>query len=70
MGNIQTLFIKAVEDAFTSLIVSIIDILVYLAILLGLSAAGWLLVFLLRLILAACYRAASSTKQSDLSKVL
>nr|WFD49952.1 E [Bamboo rat arterivirus] [Bamboo rat arterivirus]WFD49962.1 E [Bamboo rat arterivirus] [Bamboo rat arterivirus]WFD49972.1 E [Bamboo rat arterivirus] [Bamboo rat arterivirus] len=70
MGNISTLFYKAVEDAFTSLVVSIIDIVIYLAILFALSAAGWLLVFLLRLVLAACYRAASATKQSDLSKVL
>lgn len=70
MGNVQTLIVKAVEDAFTSLVVSILDILVFLGILLALTAAGWLLVFLLRFVFSAIFRATRAVKQPDISKVL
>nr|AWB14667.1 E [Lactate dehydrogenase-elevating virus] [Lactate dehydrogenase-elevating virus] len=70
MGNIATLINKAIEDAFVQLIVSILDILVFLGILFGLTIAGWLLVWLVRLVFAAIFRASRKTHQSDIQKVL
>ncbi|YP_006589917.1 E protein [Lactate dehydrogenase-elevating virus] len=70
MGNVATLINKAIEDAFIQLIVSILDILVFLGILFGLTIAGWLLVWCIRLVFAAVFRASRKTDQSDIQKVL
>lgn len=70
MGNVATLINKAIEDAFVQLIVSILDILVFLGILFGLTIAGWLLVWCVRLVCAAVFRASRKTDQSDIQKVL
>nr|WKR37860.1 E [Lactate dehydrogenase-elevating virus] [Lactate dehydrogenase-elevating virus] len=70
MGNIATLVNKAIEDAFVQLVVSILDILVFLGILFGLTIAGWLLVWVIRLVFAAIYRASRKNDQPDIQKVL
>nr|AHA83178.1 envelope protein [Porcine reproductive and respiratory syndrome virus] len=73
MGSIQSLFDKIGQlfvDAFTEFLVSIVDIIIFLAILFGFTIAGWLVVFCIRLVCSAILRTRSTIHSEQLQKVL
>nr|UJD73026.1 E [Porcine reproductive and respiratory syndrome virus 2] [Porcine reproductive and respiratory syndrome virus 2] len=73
MGSMQSLFDQIGQlfvDAFTEFLVSIVDILIFLAILFGFTIAGWLVVFCIRLVCSAVLRARSTVYPEQLQKIL
>nr|WGH53913.1 small envelope protein E [Porcine reproductive and respiratory syndrome virus] len=73
MGAIQSLFDKIGQlfvDAFTEFLVSIVDIIIFLAILFGFTIAGWLVVLCIRLVCSAIFRARSTIHSEQLQKIL
>nr|ASV51415.1 small envelope protein [Porcine reproductive and respiratory syndrome virus] len=70
MGSLWSKISQLFVDAFTEFLVSVVDIVIFLAILFGFTVAGWLLVFLLRLVCSAILRSRSAIHSSELSKVL
>nr|ABF19768.1 protein E [Porcine reproductive and respiratory syndrome virus] len=73
MGSMQSLFDKIGQlfvDAFTEFLVSIVDIIIFLAILFGFTIAGWLVVFCIRLVCSAILRARSTIHSEQLQKIL
>nr|AKS03921.1 envelope protein [Porcine reproductive and respiratory syndrome virus] len=73
MGSMQSLFDKIGQlfvDAFTEFLVSIVDIIVFLAILFGFTIAGWLVVFCIRLVFSAILRTRSAIHSEQLQKIL
>nr|ASV51399.1 small envelope protein [Porcine reproductive and respiratory syndrome virus] len=70
MGSLWSKISQLFVDAFTEFLVSVVDIIIFLAILFGFTVAGWLLVFLLRLVCSAILRSRSAIHSSELSKVL
>nr|ALO24133.1 ORF2b [Porcine reproductive and respiratory syndrome virus] len=70
MGSLWSKISQLFVDAFTEFLVSIVDIIIFLAILFGFTVAGWLLVFLLRVVCSALLRSRSAIHSSELSKVL
>nr|AKS03678.1 envelope protein [Porcine reproductive and respiratory syndrome virus] len=73
MGALQSLFDKIGQlfvDAFTEFLVSIVDIIIFLAILFGFTIAGWLVVFCIRLVCAAILRARPAIHSEQLQKIL
>nr|ASV51487.1 small envelope protein [Porcine reproductive and respiratory syndrome virus] len=70
MGSLWSKVSQLFVDAFTEFLVSVVDIVIFLAILFGFTVAGWLLVFLLRLVCSAILRSRSAIHSSELSKVL
>nr|USN23795.1 envelope protein [Porcine reproductive and respiratory syndrome virus] len=73
MGTLQSLFEKVGQlfvDAFTEFLVSIVDIVIFLAILFGFTVAGWLVVFCIRLVCSTILRARSAVHSEQLQKIL
>nr|USN23928.1 envelope protein [Porcine reproductive and respiratory syndrome virus] len=73
MGAVQSLFDKIGQlfvDAFTEFLVSIVDIVIFLAILFGFTIAGWLVVFCIRLVCSAIHRSRSAVHPEPLQKIL
>nr|QBH74620.1 small envelope protein [Porcine reproductive and respiratory syndrome virus 2] len=73
MGAMQSLFDKIGQlfvDAFTEFLVSIVDIIIFLAILFGFTIAGWLVVFCIRLVCSAILRTRSTIHSEQLQKIL
>nr|QGY98000.1 envelope protein [Porcine reproductive and respiratory syndrome virus] len=73
MGSMQSLFDQIGQlfvDAFTEFLVSIVDIIIFLAILFGFTIAGWLVVFCIRLVCSAVLRARSTVHPEQLQKIL
>nr|AKZ21407.1 envelope protein [Porcine reproductive and respiratory syndrome virus] len=70
MGSLWSKISQLFVDAFTEFLVSVVDIVIFLAILFGFTVAGWLLVFLLRVVCSAILRSRSAVHPSELSKVL
>nr|ADZ45523.1 envelope protein E [Porcine reproductive and respiratory syndrome virus] len=70
MGSLWSKISQLFVDAFTEFLVSVVDIVIFLAILFGFTVAGWLLVFLLRVVCSAFLRSRSAIHSSELSKVL
>nr|AKS03732.1 envelope protein [Porcine reproductive and respiratory syndrome virus] len=73
MGALQSLFDKIGQlfvDAFTEFLVSIVDIIIFLAILFGFTIVGWLVVFCIRLVCSAIFRARPAIHSEQLQKVL
>nr|AYP65076.1 small envelope protein [Porcine reproductive and respiratory syndrome virus] len=70
MGSLWSKITQLFVDAFTEFLVSVVDIVIFLAILFGFTVAGWLLVFLLRLVCSAILRSRSAIHSSELSKIL
>nr|AYP65172.1 small envelope protein [Porcine reproductive and respiratory syndrome virus] len=73
MGAVQSLFDKIGQlfvDAFTEFLVSVVDIVIFLAILFGFTIAGWLVVFCIRLVCSAILRARPAVYSEQLQKVL
>nr|WGW06516.1 E [Porcine reproductive and respiratory syndrome virus 1] [Porcine reproductive and respiratory syndrome virus 1] len=70
MGSLWSKISQLFVDAFTEFLVSVVDIVIFLAILFGFTVAGWLLVFLLRVVCSALLRSRSAVHPSELSKVL
>nr|UEE94918.1 E [Porcine reproductive and respiratory syndrome virus 2] [Porcine reproductive and respiratory syndrome virus 2] len=73
MGSMQSLFDKIGQlfvDAFTEFLVSIVDIIIFLAILFGFTIAGWLVVFCIRLVFSTVFRARSAIHSEQLQKIL
>nr|ALS55366.1 small envelope protein [Porcine reproductive and respiratory syndrome virus] len=70
MGSLWSKISQLFVDAFTEFLVSVVDIVIFLAILFGFTVAGWLLVFLFRLVCSAILRSRSAIHSSELSKVL
>nr|QIN91213.1 E [Porcine reproductive and respiratory syndrome virus] [Porcine reproductive and respiratory syndrome virus]QIN91221.1 E [Porcine reproductive and respiratory syndrome virus] [Porcine reproductive and respiratory syndrome virus]QIN91229.1 E [Porcine reproductive and respiratory syndrome virus] [Porcine reproductive and respiratory syndrome virus]QIN91237.1 E [Porcine reproductive and respiratory syndrome virus] [Porcine reproductive and respiratory syndrome virus]QIN91245.1 E [Porcine repro len=70
MGSLWSQISQLFVDAFTEFLVSVVDIVIFLAILFGFTVAGWLLVFLLRVVCSALLRSRSAIHSSELSKVL
>nr|AYH92590.1 ORF2b [Porcine reproductive and respiratory syndrome virus] len=73
MGSMQSLFDKIGQlfvDAFTEFLVSIVDIIIFLAILFGFTIAGWLVVFCIRLVCSAILRARSTIHSEQLQKII
>nr|ASV51631.1 small envelope protein [Porcine reproductive and respiratory syndrome virus] len=73
MGAIQSLFDKIGQlfvDAFTEFLVSIVDIVIFLAILFGFTIAGWLVAFFIRLVFSAVLRARPAIHSEQLQKIL
>nr|UOA03943.1 envelope glycoprotein E [Porcine reproductive and respiratory syndrome virus 2] len=73
MGAAQSLFDKIGQlfvDAFTEFLVSIVDIIIFLAILFGFTIAGWLVVFCIRLVFSAVLRARPTIHSEQLQKIL
>nr|AEJ54659.1 ORF2b [Porcine reproductive and respiratory syndrome virus]ALO24143.1 ORF2b [Porcine reproductive and respiratory syndrome virus] len=70
MGSLWSKITQLFVDAFTEFLVSVVDIVIFLAILFGFTVAGWLLVFLLRVVCSALLRSRSAIHSSELSKVL
>nr|AKS03822.1 envelope protein [Porcine reproductive and respiratory syndrome virus] len=73
MGSMQSLFEKIGQlfvDAFTEFLVSIVDIIIFLAILFGFTIAGWLVVFCIRLVFSAILRARPAIHSEQLQKIL
>nr|QMX85164.1 E [Porcine reproductive and respiratory syndrome virus] [Porcine reproductive and respiratory syndrome virus] len=70
MGSLWSKISQLFVDAFTEFLVSVVDIVIFLAILFGFTVAGWLLVFLLRVACSALLRSRSAVHPSELSKVL
>nr|AHA86239.1 small envelope protein [Porcine reproductive and respiratory syndrome virus]AMT92247.1 small envelope protein [Porcine reproductive and respiratory syndrome virus]AMT92257.1 small envelope protein [Porcine reproductive and respiratory syndrome virus] len=73
MGTVQSLFDKIGQlfvDAFTEFLVSIVDIIIFLAILFGFTVAGWLVVLCIRLVCSAILRARPAIHSEQLQKIL
>nr|USO12771.1 envelope protein [Porcine reproductive and respiratory syndrome virus] len=73
MGALQSLFNKIGQlfvDAFTEFLVSIVDIVIFLAILFGFTVAGWLVVFCIRLVCSTILRTRSAVHSEQLQKIL
>nr|WOG33839.1 envelope protein [Porcine reproductive and respiratory syndrome virus 2]WOG33850.1 envelope protein [Porcine reproductive and respiratory syndrome virus 2] len=73
MGSVQSLFDKIGQlfvDAFTEFLVSIVDIIIFLAIFVGFTIAGWLVVFCIRLVFSAVLRARPAVHPEQLQKIL
>nr|QFP41062.1 E [Porcine reproductive and respiratory syndrome virus] [Porcine reproductive and respiratory syndrome virus]QFP41071.1 E [Porcine reproductive and respiratory syndrome virus] [Porcine reproductive and respiratory syndrome virus]QFP41134.1 E [Porcine reproductive and respiratory syndrome virus] [Porcine reproductive and respiratory syndrome virus]QFP41143.1 E [Porcine reproductive and respiratory syndrome virus] [Porcine reproductive and respiratory syndrome virus] len=70
MGSLWSKVSQLFVDAFTEFLVSVVDIVIFLAILFGFTVAGWLLVFLFRVVCSALLRSRSAIHSSELSKVL
>nr|QFP40999.1 E [Porcine reproductive and respiratory syndrome virus] [Porcine reproductive and respiratory syndrome virus] len=70
MGSLWSKISQLFVDAFTEFLVSVVDIVIFLAILFGFTVAGWLLVFLLRVVCSAILRSRSAFHSPELSKVL
>nr|UVH34272.1 E [Porcine reproductive and respiratory syndrome virus] [Porcine reproductive and respiratory syndrome virus] len=73
MGSMQSLFYKIGQlfvDAFTEFLVSIVDIIIFLAILFGFTIAGWLVVFCIRLVCSAILHARPAIHSEQLQKIL
>nr|QMJ54457.1 small envelope protein [Porcine reproductive and respiratory syndrome virus] len=73
MGAMQSLFNKIGQlfvDAFTEFLVSIVDIIIFLAILFGFTIAGWLVVLCIRLVCSAILRARPAIHSEPLQKIL
>nr|QWE49765.1 E [synthetic construct] [synthetic construct]UZN71955.1 E [Porcine reproductive and respiratory syndrome virus] [Porcine reproductive and respiratory syndrome virus] len=73
MGSLQSLFDKIGQlfvDAFTEFLVSIVDIIIFLAILFGFTIAGWLVVLCIRLVCSAIFRARPAIHSEQLQKIL
>nr|USN23856.1 envelope protein [Porcine reproductive and respiratory syndrome virus] len=73
MGAVQSLFDKIGQlfvDAFTEFLVSIVDIIIFLAILFGFTIVGWLVVFCIRLVCSAILRTRSAVHPEQLQKIL
>nr|WGT05499.1 envelope protein [Porcine reproductive and respiratory syndrome virus] len=73
MGAVQSLFDRIGQlfvDAFTEFLVSIVDIVIFLAILFGFTVAGWLVVFCIRLVCSTVLRARSAVHSEQLQKIL
>lgn len=70
MGSLWSKISQLFVDAFTEFLVSVVDIIIFLAILFGFTVAGWLLVFLLRVVCSALLRSRSAIHTTELSKVL
>nr|WAL36884.1 ORF2b protein [Betaarterivirus suid 1] len=70
MGSLWSKISQLFVDAFTEFLVSVVDIVIFLAILFGFTVAGWLLVFLFRVVCSAILRSRSAIHSSELSKVL
>nr|WML15816.1 E [Porcine reproductive and respiratory syndrome virus] [Porcine reproductive and respiratory syndrome virus] len=73
MGSVQSLFDKIGQlfvDAFTEFLVSIVDIIIFLAILFGFTIAGWFVVFCIRLVFSAVFRARPAVHPEQLQKIL
>nr|AIJ19271.1 E [Porcine reproductive and respiratory syndrome virus] [Porcine reproductive and respiratory syndrome virus] len=73
MGSVQSLFDKIGQlfvDAFTEFLVSIVDIIIFLALLFGFTIAGWLVVFCIRLVFSAVFRARAAVHPEQLQKIL
>nr|UOA04060.1 envelope glycoprotein E [Porcine reproductive and respiratory syndrome virus 2] len=73
MGSMQSLFDKIGQlfvDAFTEFLVSIVDIVIFLAILFGFTIAGWLVVLCIRLVCSAILRARPAIHSEQLQKIL
>nr|WCD58728.1 E [Porcine reproductive and respiratory syndrome virus] [Porcine reproductive and respiratory syndrome virus] len=70
MGSLWSKISQLFVDAFTEFLVSVVDIVIFLAILFGFTVAGWLLVFLLRLVCSAVLRSRFAVHPPELSKVL
>nr|AYP65244.1 small envelope protein [Porcine reproductive and respiratory syndrome virus] len=73
MGSVQSLFDKIGQlfvDAFTEFLVSIVDIIIFLAILFGFTIAGWLVVFCIRLVCSTILRARPAIHSEHLQKIL
>nr|AHC53145.1 ORF2b [Porcine reproductive and respiratory syndrome virus]AHC53181.1 ORF2b [Porcine reproductive and respiratory syndrome virus]AHC53199.1 ORF2b [Porcine reproductive and respiratory syndrome virus] len=73
MGGMQSLFDKIGQlfvDAFTEFLVSIVDIIIFLAILFGFTIAGWLVVLCIRLVCSAILRARPAIHSEQLQKIL
>nr|AHC53208.1 ORF2b [Porcine reproductive and respiratory syndrome virus] len=73
MGGMQSLFDKIGQlfvDAFTEFLVSIVDIIIFLAILFGFTVAGWLVVLCIRLVCSAILRARPAIHSEQLQKIL
>ncbi|ATP66638.1 ORF2b [RtEi arterivirus] len=70
MGALGSKITQLFVDAFTEFLVSIVDIIIFLGILFGFTVAGWILVFFIRLVCSACFRARSAVHSAELQKVL
>nr|WKE35529.1 GP2b envelope protein [Porcine reproductive and respiratory syndrome virus] len=73
MGAVQSLFNQIGQlfvDAFTEFLVSIVDIIIFLAILFGFTVAGWLVVLCIRLVCSAILRARPAIHSEQLQKIL
>ncbi|YP_006589918.1 E protein [Porcine reproductive and respiratory syndrome virus] len=73
MGSMQSLFDKIGQlfvDAFTEFLVSIVDIIIFLAILFGFTIAGWLVVLCIRLVCSAILRTRPAIHSEQLQKIL
>nr|WAL36854.1 ORF2b protein [Betaarterivirus suid 1]WAL36864.1 ORF2b protein [Betaarterivirus suid 1] len=70
MGSLWSKISQLFVDAFTEFLVSVVDIVIFLAILFGFTVAGWLLVFLFRVVCSAILRSRSAIHSAELSKVL
>nr|ASV51671.1 small envelope protein [Porcine reproductive and respiratory syndrome virus] len=73
MGAVQSLFDQIGQlfvDAFTEFLVSIVDIIIFLAILFGFTVAGWLVVLCIRLVCSAILRARPAVHSEQLQKIL
>nr|AYP65156.1 small envelope protein [Porcine reproductive and respiratory syndrome virus] len=73
MGTVQSLFDKIGQlfvDAFTEFLVSIVDIIIFLAILFGFTVAGWLVVLCIRLVCTAILRARPAIHSEQLQKII
>nr|WPS90242.1 E [Porcine reproductive and respiratory syndrome virus] [Porcine reproductive and respiratory syndrome virus] len=73
MGALQSIFDKIGQlfvDAFTEFLVSIVDIVIFLAILFGFTVAGWLVVFCIRLVCLTILRARPAVHSEQLQKIL
>lgn len=70
MGSLWSKVGQLFVDAFTEFLVSIVDIIIFLAILFGFTVAGWLLVFCIRLVCSAIFRSRNAIHPAHLSKIL
>lgn len=70
MGSLWSKISQLFVDAFTEFLVSVVDIVIFLAILFGFTVAGWLLVFLLRMVCSAILRSRSAVHSPELQKIL
>lgn len=56
MGNIASLVGSIIQNAVHELIISILDVLLFLSILFGLTFAGWLISIVVRLVFNSAFR--------------